>query len=123
MDERAPSSVLRQASRELLLTSTAAGECGAKFAVAASNSGLPGAGMFQLLRSGWSAGVRACAPVREAVDGADIVVTVTTSAEPALAHGWLAPGSHVNAVGSSIPTTRELDADTVADGTGTWVPF
>jgi ornithine cyclodeaminase/alanine dehydrogenase-like protein (mu-crystallin family) len=27
---------------------------------------------------------------------------------------WLAPGAHVNAVGSSIPTARELDADTVA---------
>ena len=27
---------------------------------------------------------------------------------------WLAPGAHVNAVGSSIPTTRELDSETVA---------
>ena len=31
--------------RLLLFTSTAAGECGAKLAVAASNSGLPGAGI------------------------------------------------------------------------------
>ena len=27
---------------------------------------------------------------------------------------WLAAGAHVNAVGSSIPTTRELDATTVS---------
>jgi ornithine cyclodeaminase/alanine dehydrogenase-like protein (mu-crystallin family) len=61
-----------------------------------------------------SAVIQPCGSVEEAVDGADIVVTVTTSAEPVLSRGWLAPGVHVNAVGSSIPTTRELDADTVA---------
>jgi len=27
---------------------------------------------------------------------------------------WLAPGAHVNAVGSSVPSTRELDTATVA---------
>jgi len=57
--------------------------------------------------------VEACATVQEAVDGADIVVTVTSSAEPVLSHDWLAPGAHVNAVGSSVPTARELDTATV----------
>jgi ornithine cyclodeaminase/alanine dehydrogenase-like protein (mu-crystallin family) len=61
-----------------------------------------------------SATIEPCDSVQAAVDGADIVVTVTTSVEPVLSYGWLAPGVHVNAVGSSIPTTRELDADTVA---------
>ena len=28
---------------------------------------------------------------------------------------WLKEGAHVNAVGSSIPTTRELDTQTMAD--------
>jgi ornithine cyclodeaminase len=48
------------------------------------------------------------------VDGADIVVTATTSATPVIEHGWLAPGAHVNAVGACLPHMRELDAATVA---------
>ena len=58
--------------------------------------------------------VEACATAREAVSGADIVVTVTTSASPVLSHDWLSPGAHVNAVGSSVPTARELDTATMA---------
>src|SRR5206468_8689552 len=50
----------------------------------------------------------------EALEGADVVVTATTAREPIVRREWLAPGAHVNAVGSSIPTTRELDAETVA---------
>ena len=43
-----------------------------------------------------------------------MVCTVTSSAEPVLEHGWLKPGAHINAVGSSIPSTRELDTATMA---------
>lgn len=50
----------------------------------------------------------------EALSGADVVVTATTSTEPIVRRAWLATGAHVNAVGSSIPTARELDAETVA---------
>ena len=50
----------------------------------------------------------------EAVRGADIVVTATSAREPILRREWIAPGTHINAVGSSIPTTRELDTETVA---------
>lgn len=49
-----------------------------------------------------------------AVRGADIVVTATSSREPVVRREWLSRGVHINAVGSSIPTTRELDAATVA---------
>jgi ornithine cyclodeaminase/alanine dehydrogenase-like protein (mu-crystallin family) len=49
-----------------------------------------------------------------AVRGADVVVTVTSAREPVVEHGWLAPGAHINAVGSSIPTARELDSPTIA---------
>jgi ornithine cyclodeaminase len=58
--------------------------------------------------------VTACASAADAVAGAGIVVTATTSAEPVLRRPWLAPGTHVNAVGSCLPTARELDADTMA---------
>lgn len=50
---------------------------------------------------------------RDAVEGADIVCTATSSREPVLAGRWLAPGAHVNAVGSSVRTARELDSDAV----------
>jgi ornithine cyclodeaminase/alanine dehydrogenase-like protein (mu-crystallin family) len=48
-----------------------------------------------------------------AVEGADIVCTVTASAEPVLHGEWLAAGAHVNAVGASVPTSRELDSEAV----------
>ena len=56
-----------------------------------------------------------CASVEEALDGADVVCTCTSSRDPIVRLAWLAPGAHVNAVGSSIPTARELDADLVAE--------
>lgn len=52
--------------------------------------------------------------VEEAVSGADIIVTATTAAEPILKREWLAPGVHVNAVGSSIASAREIDTATMA---------
>jgi len=50
----------------------------------------------------------------EAVRGADVVVTATSSREPVLRRGWLKPGAHLNAVGASTPRARELDTATVA---------
>jgi ornithine cyclodeaminase len=49
-----------------------------------------------------------------AVDGADIVCTVTSSRDPVVRGAWLAPGTHVNAVGASLRTARELDSDAIA---------
>jgi alanine dehydrogenase len=49
-----------------------------------------------------------------AVAGADLVCTVTSSHQPVLAGEWLAPGAHVNAVGASLATARELDSAAVA---------
>ena len=56
-------------------------------------------------------GVRAAASAEEAVRGADVVVVATTSQTPVLQGAWLAPGTHVNAVGAPRPTWRELDDD------------
>ena len=52
--------------------------------------------------------------VEEAVRGADIVVTATNAREPIVRREWLSPGTHINAVGSSIAVARELDSATVA---------
>ena len=57
-----------------------------------------------------------CATVEEALDGADVVCTCTSAREPIVRRAWLAPGAHVNAVGSSVPSARELEAAVVADG-------
>jgi ornithine cyclodeaminase/alanine dehydrogenase-like protein (mu-crystallin family) len=58
--------------------------------------------------------VEAVDSAEAAVRDADVVVTVTSAREPVVERGWLAPGAHVNAVGSSIPTARELDSATMA---------
>jgi ornithine cyclodeaminase len=58
--------------------------------------------------------VEAVRSAEDAVRDADVVVTATSSPEPIVRRDWLKTGAHVNAVGSSIPTARELDADTVA---------
>ena len=44
-----------------------------------------------------------------AVRDADIVVTVTNAREPILLDAWIAPGTHINAVGSSTPAYCEIE--------------
>ncbi len=51
----------------------------------------------------------------EAVRGADVVVTATSSKTPVLKGGWLKPGCHVNAVGACRPDWRELDDEAMAN--------
>ncbi|HEV7369447.1 ornithine cyclodeaminase family protein [Arenibaculum sp.] len=58
--------------------------------------------------------VTAGTDVRDAVAGADIVCTVTAAAEPVLFGDWIAPGTHLNVVGASIPSKREIDEELVA---------
>jgi ornithine cyclodeaminase/alanine dehydrogenase-like protein (mu-crystallin family) len=63
---------------------------------------------------GDSVAFAAAQSARDAVSGADVVVTATNSATPVLERDWLAPGAHVNAIGASVLTMRELDVATVA---------
>ena len=49
----------------------------------------------------------------EAVRGADVVCTTTSAREPVLYGEWLQPGTHVNAIGASHRTAREVDSRTV----------
>lgn len=54
-------------------------------------------------------GVEACDSAEEAVQGADVIVVATSAQTPVLLGRWLKPGTHVNAVGATRPTWRELD--------------
>ncbi len=50
----------------------------------------------------------------EAVRGADVIVTATSSLEPVLNKEWISPGAHVNAIGTHSPNSREIDGATMA---------
>jgi len=58
-------------------------------------------------------GVKAVASPADAVRGADVVVVAASSTTPILQGRWLAPGTHVNAIGATRPDWRELDDDLV----------
>ena len=54
------------------------------------------------------------ATVAKALEGADLIVTVTNAREPIVKREWISPGAHLNVVGSSIPKAREVDSATMA---------
>jgi len=58
-------------------------------------------------------GVKAAATAADAVRGADVVVVAANATTPVLQGRWLAPGTHVNAIGATRPDWRELDDDVV----------
>ena len=51
--------------------------------------------------------------VEACLQGADVVVTATSSRDPVLRRSWLREGTHINAVGSSIRAAREIDSATM----------
>ncbi|MBI4521605.1 MAG: ornithine cyclodeaminase family protein [Gemmatimonadetes bacterium] len=57
--------------------------------------------------------VEPVASAREAVERADIICTTTASGSPVLRGEWLMAGAHINAVGASTASTRELDSQAV----------
>jgi len=58
--------------------------------------------------------VKSAASSSEAVRGADILCTATTSANPVVSGADLAPGVHINAIGANHAHKRELDDEAVA---------
>ena len=58
--------------------------------------------------------VQPCASAAEAVRGADIVSTATTTSQPVVSGADLAPGAHINAIGANHAHKRELDDEAVA---------
>lgn len=57
--------------------------------------------------------VKAAATTEEILKESDIVVTVTNSKSPVFPGELLRDGTHISAVGSSVPTSRELDDITI----------
>lgn len=56
-------------------------------------------------------------PVRnneDAVRDADLIVTATSSLEPVINKEWVSPGTHINAIGTHSPSSREIDGATMA---------
>ena len=58
--------------------------------------------------------IEVCASAEAAVTGADLICTVTGSAEPILLGDWIAPGAHLNVVGASRLSAAEIDTAAVA---------
>ncbi|WP_077037644.1 ornithine cyclodeaminase family protein [Pelomonas sp. KK5] len=56
-----------------------------------------------------------------AVAEADIVSTATLATEPVIHGAWLAPGSHLDLIGSFAPTMREADEACFTGGASLWV--
>lgn len=69
--------------------------------------------MAEQMRSRVMVPIEVVPTVEEAVRGADIIVTATAAKEPILKSEWISPGAHLNVVGSSVATSREVDAATV----------
>ncbi|MBV8086010.1 MAG: ornithine cyclodeaminase family protein [Chloroflexi bacterium] len=64
------------------------------------------------LATGLGIAVTTMDSAREAVDGCSVVVAAVKSSETVLSGEWLAPGTHVNSVGTARPDQREIDAAT-----------
>jgi len=79
-----------------------------------SRSGVRAAEFAARARAERNVEVVVSSSAREAVEGADVVCTITSARTPVLEGAWLTPGVHVNAVGASISTARELDTAAVA---------
>ncbi|MEP6818632.1 MAG: ornithine cyclodeaminase family protein [bacterium] len=68
----------------------------------------------QEMRLSFSFPLEPVATVAEALEGADLIVTATTSSEPVVKREWISPGAHLNLVGACTPNAREVDSATMA---------
>jgi ornithine cyclodeaminase/alanine dehydrogenase-like protein (mu-crystallin family) len=71
-------------------------------------------GLVREMQPRFSFPIEAVKTNEEAVRGADLIVTATSSQEPVLYKDWISPGAHVNAIGTHSPNSREVDGGTMA---------
>ena len=55
--------------------------------------------------------VEAVERIEDALQGANVVLTVTVAREPLVRAEWIEPGTHITAVGSDGPDKQELDVE------------
>ncbi len=72
-----------------------------------------GEDLVNILRRELEAEVSLVDSLEEAVTGADMVVSATTAKSPVVRGALLEPGTFVVSAGSALPTTRELDTETI----------
>lgn len=65
------------------------------------------------MRQDFSFPLEAVETNEEAVRGADLIVTATSSLEPVIKKEWISPGAHINAIGTHSPHSREIDSGTM----------
>jgi alanine dehydrogenase len=58
-----------------------------------------------------------------AAHNADIIVTATTAHKAVVEGAWIAPGTHINAIGANFPQKRELDDAAIARASRIAVDF
>jgi alanine dehydrogenase len=56
-----------------------------------------------------------CAALRQAVEGMDVVVTLTPSRRPLVQRAWVSAGTHINAIGADAPGKQEVDPRILRD--------
>ena len=61
-----------------------------------------------------SATIQVVGSGEEAVRGADVIVTTSTSRTPIVEYAWLKPGAHINGVGAHAADVRELASEVIA---------
>ncbi|MGB9978636.1 alanine dehydrogenase [Methanobacterium sp.] len=54
--------------------------------------------------------VKAVDTIKDAVQGADVLLTTTPAREPVVKSKWVSPGTHINAMGADAPGKQELDS-------------
>jgi len=59
-------------------------------------------------------GIHPAGSMREAVDGAEILTTITSAGRPIFPGEWVQAGQHLNVCGSNYPDRREIDGRVVA---------
>lgn len=56
-----------------------------------------------------------CSSIKECVEDADIICTLTQAKEPIIEKDWVKQGAHINAVGACTKDAREIPSDLVKD--------
>ena len=65
--------------------------------------------LTEVVRERFSIDTKAVDSPQKAVDGVDIIVTVTPSRKPIVMVDWVREGIHINAIGADAPGKQELD--------------